>query len=307
VIIASPSASQVQLNARLALGTVQLGMPYGVANDRGQPPPHEAVELMHRALDAGIRWIDTAQAYGSAEQIVGRCLGEREESALRVRVVTKLAPGCQLRDPEAVCRAVRRSRAAIGSSLDTILLHDPTALASWCEGLGEALCRCRDEGLVSRIGVSVYSPTEFARALTFPDLDLIQAPYNVLDRRVERGGLLDAARGRGVSVMLRSSLLQGLLLLDGNLLPPWTGFASRTLARWHAMCDEHEVKPLAAAIAFVLSHTRNELIVVGCESERQLAELLGAVAARSIPAELLEGLDEVATNDERLIDPRRWP
>ncbi|HEY7953350.1 MAG TPA: aldo/keto reductase [Solirubrobacteraceae bacterium] len=292
---------------RLALGTAQLGMPYGVANRRGQPSADEAEEMLEYALRGGIRCLDTAGGYGDAESVIGRHLRARAAGP-DVAVVTKLAPLSE--DAAGVTAALAASRRRLGFAPTAALLHDPRQIAGWEGPLGAALRDCRALGQVQAIGVSVYTPEQFALALELQEIDLVQAPMSVLDRRIERAGLLERARTVGVSVMLRSVFLQGLLLLPAKAHPQWLGSTAAPLARWRELCERYEVAPQHAALRFVLQRTAPAGVVVGCESVGQLRELLAAAGGPELAVELvadLEELAELAGADARLIDPRSWP
>lgn len=297
---------------RLALGTAQLGMPYGVANRRGRPSRGEAVAILDGALLGGIRCLDTAAGYGAAEELIGRHLRERSSKdplalapTAEVTVVTKLALG-ERDNPAGIRAALRMSRRRLGVKPGVALLHDPRLLAHWQGSVGDALRACRAEGEVGAIGVSVYTPEQFAIALEHPDIDVVQAPFSVLDRRLEQTGLLARAHARGVGVMLRSVLLQGLLAMEPSDYPAWLE-SSAALLRWRELCSRYGATPQATALRFVLERTTPATVVIGCESKGQLQELLRAANGPRLPGELVEELEEMASTDTRLIDPSTWP
>jgi aryl-alcohol dehydrogenase-like predicted oxidoreductase len=289
---------------RIVLGTAQLGRPYGIANRRGQPPPAETAAMLELAVRAGVGAFDTAPGYGDAELRIGRFLREYMPGR-RFDVVTKLAAD-DVADTASLRTAVARARARLGVVPAAVLLHDPDLLSGWRGALGEALRACRGAGEVDAIGVSVYHPKQFAKALEMPGLDVIQAPFSVLDRRLEQAGLLELARRRQVRVMLRSVFLQGLLLLEPGECPAALAFAAPRLRRWRELCSRFEVAPAVAALRFVLQRTALTTVVVGCESRAQLQALLDAAAAPELPRELLAELAELASSDARLLDPTRW-
>jgi hypothetical protein len=291
--------------SRLALGTAQLGRSYGIANRRGRPSVEETRAILGLAVDAGIRCLDTAAAYGEAETRIGRFL--RECSLRRgVSVVTKLTVG-DVDGGISLRTALAESRRRLGVIPAGVLLHDPELLAHWDGPLAGALQACRAEGAVRAIGVSVYHPEQFAAALAAPGLDIVQAPFSVLDRRLEQAGLIERANAQGIRVMLRSVFLQGLLLLDPVRSPPGLAFARPRLRRWHELCERYEVPPLTAALRFVMQRAPRATIVVGCESQVQLGQLLAAAEEPELPAGLLDELRELACSDSRLLDPTRWP
>jgi aryl-alcohol dehydrogenase-like predicted oxidoreductase len=286
------------------LGTAQIGQPYGVANRSGQPSAAEAYEIFELALEAGVAGFDTAAGYGDAELRIGGFLRERGLET-RVGVVTKLGVG-DVRDEISLRAALARSRARLGVAPAGVLLHDPELLARWPGSLGRSFRSVRAEGMVAAIGASVYHPTQFAAALALPGIDIVQAPFSVLDRRLERAGMLALAHRSGVRVMLRSAFLQGLLLLEPSRCPPSLAFAAPRLRRWRELCARFELAPATVALRFVLQRAAHASIVVGCESSAQLRELLAAAAAPALPSGLVAELDELASSEPALIDPTRW-
>lgn len=261
--------------------------------------------MLGLAVGAGIRCLDTAAAYGEAEMRIGRFLRERSLQRT-VSVVTKLTVG-DVNGGISLRAALAASRRRLGVVPAGVLLHDPELLAGWHGPLGDALRAARAEGAVGAIGVSVYHPQQFAAALAMPELDIVQAPFNVLDRRVEQAGLLEQARTRGIRVMLRSVFLQGLLLLDPARCPPGLEFARPRLRRWHELCVRRQVDPLVAALRFVMQRAQPDTVVVGCESQAQLRGLLAAANGPDLSSAMLAELEQLASSDTRLLDPTRWP
>ena len=183
--------------SRIVLGTVQWGQAYGVANRTGQVSEPEAVKIMEAATKAGINTLDTARAYGTAEEVVGR------NAAPHWRVITKLSPwvtGANVgpaESAERVERSLDESCDALDRDvLDGVLLHRADqrlvgAGAAWSE-----LRRQRDRGRVRAIGVSVVKVDEADAAIEDPEVQLIQVPASLLDQRLLRSGFFDAAAER---------------------------------------------------------------------------------------------------------------
>jgi aryl-alcohol dehydrogenase-like predicted oxidoreductase len=289
---------------RLALGTAQLGKVYGVANELGQPTAREATAILDLATGAGMHCLDTAADYGEAELRIASYL-RRCSPGRQVSVVTKLTVEHPYSEGS-IRAAVAGSRSRLGVVPAAILLHDAALLGSWQGSLGRALCSARADGEVGAIGVSIYTPEQFAQALALPEIDIIQAPFNVFDRRLERSGLLQAAVDQGVRLMLRSAFLQGLLLLDPDRCPATLTFALPRLRRWHALCARYQLEPVAVALRFVMQRVKSATVVVGCESRAQLSQLLAAANAEELPAEMIDEVDDLASTENALIDPTRW-
>ena len=168
----------------LCLGTAQFGLNYGITNNSGQVREDIAQSIIHQSIQHGIRWIDTAQMYGNAEELLGRLL----QGEAKYRIVSKLAPQSQ---PVFTSDHVRdwdnsfvNSCLRLGvKSFDTLLLHSPSDLLkpgsmylqSWLLGL-------REKGLVNRIGLSIYEGSDLC-GLPVSLFDVIQLPISLFDQR----------------------------------------------------------------------------------------------------------------------------
>ena len=286
-------------NQRLALGTVQFGLPYGVANQSCMVTFEEATAIVRRAREAGVDTLDTAIAYGESEQRLGQ-IGVREW-----KVVSKL-PAVQ-EDQEDVVSWVRTAVAgSLGrlglQCLHGILLHRPSdLLGPHGVELYQALLSLKEEGLVEAIGVSLYGPDELEALWGGFTFDLVQTPYNVLDHRIVTSGWLSRLWDAGVTVHARSAFLQGLLLMPRTALPEWSRRWDGLWDCWYDWLDSEDLPALEACLGFALAEPRLERVVVGVDNLQQFNELLSGVeGTTSIPPKAL------TTEDLDLIDPSRW-
>jgi len=284
--------------SKLALGTAQFGLKYGIANGRGQVALDEVAAIVRFAWQKGIDTLDTAVAYGESETRLGRI------GVTGWRVVSKL-PGL----PED-CRDVRSwvERNVMGSlerlgleSLHGLLLHRTDDLAtSRGDELHSAMQRLKSSGVVRRVGLSVYDTEELAEYGKRFAFDLIQAPFNIFDRRIQVSGWLKRLKEQGVEVHARSAFLQGLLLMPSHHRPKFSRWQPLWTA-WDRWLAESKLTPVAACLGFALRHPEIDRMVVGVDDAEQLRALLEAEASSPVdpPAEL-------ATNDRDLINPSRW-
>jgi aryl-alcohol dehydrogenase-like predicted oxidoreductase len=284
---------------RLALGTVQFGLDYGVANSSGRVTEAEVGMILNRAAAAGIDTLDTAIAYGQSEE----CLGRVGMAAWRV--ITKLPPLPQeisdLREwlDEQIGGSLRRLGIA---RLEALLLHRSSDLLG---PHGKAylgiLADMKAAGLTRALGVSIYDPAELDRLWPIWKPDVVQAPCNVLDRRLIHSGWLDRLNRDGIRVHVRSAFLQGLLLMPAERRPdvfaPWKA----TLDRWSEWCKQREISPLRGALTFMRTLRGVEFVVIGVDSDAHLEECVEHFSA-------LEPLppDDLFSDDRNLIDPSRW-
>jgi len=289
---------------RLVLGTAQLGMPYGIANTRGQPDQSTADDILQTAWNKGIRTLDTAQAYGESEAVIGQFL--RNHAECRFEIITKLSPDVDISDQGSIKTAVQASRERLGRPLTGLMLHRFNQLKAWNGVLGNTLGAMKQNGDIGCLGVSVYRTDEFRQTLEFPEIDWIQAPYNVFDQRLAKRDLLEEASDRGKLIFLRSVFLQGLLLLTPDTLPTKMRFASGAIKNWQALCRRHGLGQQMAALGFVLATAPGSRIVIGCESSAQVGADVETALMDPPGADFLAEAKDLI-EDPRLTDPSTWP
>jgi len=284
---------------KLALGTVQFGLPYGVANDSGQVPLSEIVTILSRAAAGGMDTLDTAIGYGDAESSLGRA------GIAGWRVITKLPalPADMSNIDEWVdAQVVGSLRRLKIDRLEALLLHRPADLLDkHGEKYRLALDRVKAAGVARAVGVSIYDPVELDALWPTWRPDIVQAPCSVLDRRLIRSGWLANLEHSRTRVHVRSVFLQGLLLMSAAQRPHSFSRWSALLTRWIDWCRECGTQPLQAALTFVKTLSGVERIVVGVDSATQLEEILIAAADATPlpPADLF-------SDDPELIEPSRW-
>lgn len=284
---------------RLALGTVQFGLPYGIANSAGQVSRSEAKAMLQLALANGIGTLDTAIAYGDSE----KCLGEVGTQGFKV--VTKLPaiPDNCADVSSWVQQQVRASLLRLGvAKVYGLLLHrSEQLLGSKGAALYQALQALKDNGQVKKVGVSIYSPSELEVLMPRYRFDLVQAPFNLVDQRLCSSGWMQRLKDADVEIHTRSAFLQGLLLMMQADIPqkfsPWADLWQI----WHRWLSDNNVSAVQACLAFPLSFPEIDRVVVGADSQSQLVQIVNA--ANSLPKNTLPDLQ---CEDENLINPALW-
>ena len=287
------------LEVRLALGTVQLGLPYGIANKTGQVSLSEVEDLLDFARSSGIELLDTAVAYGESESLLG------EIGVDGFHVVTKLpAVPENGRDisgwvEQQVHSSLRRLRLP---RLYGLLLHAPAQLLE-ADGakLSVGLEEMRRQGLVEKIGISIYSPNELEAIFPLFPLGMVQAPLNLVDRRLVETGWLQRLRSEGVEIHVRSVFLQGLLLMPLQEIPHKFARWTPLWEAWHSWLRKTGISPQAACLNFARSFAEIDRVIVGVDSLSQLQDLVGAVNATE-PTDW----PRIASSDAELVNPSLW-
>lgn len=292
--------------SRLVLGTVQLGMDYGVANRQGKPSEDNAQAIVAAAWEGGVRLFDTAQGYGDSEAVLGSVFS-RLGIVAEARVVTKLHPAMDLLNAGLVRRSVEASLERLGcSKAYGLMLHREEQLELWGQGLGNTLRGLVRDGLAERLGVSVYSPDAALAVLRTEGFDMIQVPSNVLDQRFERAGVFAIAEKLGKEVHVRSVFLQGLFFLEPGDLRGNLAHAGPVLRRLRGLAGEAGLSLQQFALAYARVAWPQASILFGAEAPGQVRENLAAFDCE-FPADMVRKVrDAFAEVDDVILNPSKW-
>lgn len=284
---------------KLALGTVQFGMNYGIQGNT-QPNIKQALEILNTAYASGIHTFDTASAYGTAEEVLGEFFKQPEINISKISIISKFSS-----DLEELKSSIIKSIARLGiKCLEGYLFHnahyifDPAAVS--------ALDRLKEKGLTKKIGVSIYTPIQAMKALEYDSIDIIQIPYNVFDRRLDACGFFEHAKEKGVTIQARSALLQGLLVMEPEQLPGHMTFAAPYLREFQIICKENGIKPFDAAVQYVLQHGSIDYIVFGVNNLDHLKQFI-TLYLKGVPINI-RSIFESAFNEteDKLVMPNLW-
>ena len=281
---------------RLALGTVQFGLAYGVAGRNHPVPAAEVRSILARAYRLGIDTLDTATSYGCIEEQLAELCDD-----LDFNIVSKipalprnLTPA---RTGEWVVEQAKRAQARLGQRLRHLMLHRADDLLE--PGHSDVWAALADWGATNNVvvGASCYDPSTLIALQDLPGFCIAQVPCSALDQRIARTGVALP----GVEIHIRSAFLQGLLLMPQTEAAGRVPAAVDALAAWHDWCRVRELEPLVAALSIVKSFSAVSCCVVGVDRLEHLEQIATAwQRATPIPAPHLH------CDRTEVIDPRRW-
>lgn len=286
--------------SRLALGSAQFGMAYGIGNTSGQVTQKAVRDILEQAYVNGIDTLDTAIAYGNSEQVLGAV------GMSQWRVITKLPPL-----PDDISDVAAWAEEQVIASLNRLgisrlyglLLHRPELLLGpHGNSLLQVFESLKAQGKVQKTGISIYTPSQLDRLDGFPEIDLVQSPLNLFDQRLITSGWLTRLKDRGVEVHTRSAFLQGLLLMPASQRPQKFDRWSDVWQVWDRWLSQTGLSPLQACLHFALSVPGVSRIVVGVDSTTQLTEMLENIVPDGLPS-LPAWLGPL---DEELVNPSCW-
>lgn len=292
---------------QVVLGTVQLGLNYGIANTQGQPDQANAENIVRTAWEAGITHFDTAQAYGTSEAVLGRAL-HNLGIAGQAQVESKLDAALDLSDAQAVEASIEQTLAHLGvTRLWALLFHRAEGLDAWDDGAGGVLLRVKERGWVEHLGVSVNRPEEVLPALAHPHMEIVQLAANAWDRRLDRLGAYEAAREAGRLILIRSIYLQGILTMAPEAVAQRLAPAEAAARAWTALALELGASPVELAVRYAAS--LGWPLVVGADAPEQIGETVRMAALT--PLDSKEKARVAAAVDphvfEELLTPSEWP
>lgn len=285
---------------RISLGTAQFGSKYGVANLGDRVSHDEMCAILKFAISSGVDLIDTAMSYGDSEMRLGM-FGVKS-----FKIISKLPPlprNCDDVPSWVRCKVNESLLNLRVDHLYGLLLHQPLQLLG-DDGavLYKTLENLRADGYIKKLGISIYTPSDLDALIPRHQFDLVQAPFNVFDRRFYTSGWMQRLKDREIEIHTRSIFLQGLLLMPESDIPKkfwkWRGLWTC----WHQWLQARGINALQATLNFPLSFPEVDMMIVGSDTLNQMKEIIEAANTK---------LDEIIypdfyCDDENLLNPTSW-
>jgi len=264
------------------LGTVQLGMPYGISNRSGQPSREIARQMLDTAYDLGVRALDTASDYGTSEEILGN-----ERAPDKFHITSKFSIGKN--DPqEAFSRQLKQTLARLRTDhIAYYLFHSASEMIAYADTLETDLCKAVMKGSIGTVGASVYTCREIEDFLTHPYLRAIQLPMSVLDQRPL--ALIERLAERDIKVFVRSVFLQGLLCME--TLPERCKVAARYFSYLQTLARENNISVMQLAVSFIRDLPGVTSVVLGSETVEQIRSNAALLKGPALSSDLRQELE----------------
>ncbi len=295
-----------------SLGTVQLGMTYGLGEHKDKPSEETAFAILDKAMEQGIDNLDTANNYGDSEAVIGRWLNRRKqrEEALPF-VVTKVGPfkhGSYDILKDDILYQTEGCRKNLGmDTLDCLMIHDFEDYESDPDNVRKIFEELKNQKMCRYTALSAYSRHDYGM-IAESGFDGVQIPLNVFDwGQIENGGLAKLAAS-DMMVFVRSVFLQGLVFRTPENLDSRMGFCAPYLEKYLQLCKEFELAPDVLALSFVLSVPGVTTAVMGCDTAEQV-QANSKLFDRTVrlTEKQLEKLHEAFRGiDPRVINPGVW-
>ncbi len=285
--------------SKIIIGTAQFSSSYGISNTSGNVQSNTIKKILLEGQKLGIETIDTAIDYHNCHQELGR------HGIDNYKIITKI-PKVPINEKNIDFIIQNQIKKACNdlnvSTIDTILLHRPDQLK---DELGKNIIRSLEKhkrlGIINKIGISIYNPSELVNIINFYNFDVVQCPINIFDRRMQLSGWLKKLKELDIEIHARSVFLQGLLLMKNNLIPNKFDRWSLLFKKWDDYNNNNIINKIKTSLKYVLSLNEVNKIVLGFQSENQLKEVSKLI--KFLNCNFPETL---YINDEMLLNPNNW-
>jgi aryl-alcohol dehydrogenase-like predicted oxidoreductase len=287
---------------KLVLGTVQLGLDYGINNASGKPSIEKAFKILNTAFKNGIKTLDTAEAYGDSQEVIGKF--HKKNPKKKFNIITKLAAKHSLGKNELKKHILLNLDKLSSTKLYGYMFHNYQSFKKDIHFYNE-LIAVKKEGLVEKIGISLYSNEEILDIITnYSNFDFIQVPFNLLDNQFKRKNILLKAQLKNIEIHSRSVFLQGLFFRNLNELPEKLTALRPYLEKIKKLKEKHFINTETLALQYTLQKPYIDNVLIGVEDEDQLLDNINICKRTiSIPH---SSIDEIKVKEEMLLNPSNW-
>ena len=285
---------------RLAIGTAQYGMNYGIANQTGIISDLEMNKILKKAKENKIFTIDTAKSYGDSERKLGTQVIDEFSVMTKVSNLTNSKNSTN----KLILDELKDSLQKLNlKNLDTLLLHRSNDLLDHKkEEIYESLLFCKEAGLINKIGISSDNVSEVEKIINIFDIDVVQFPLNIFNRELIDSGLLKGLKNKKIEVHARSIFLQGLLLMKKRDLNPYFDNWSSLFEKWEDWNEKNHSTKLKTCIKYVLMFKEIDKFIVGIDSLKHLQEIIKILNSKNLKKVPIA----LSSNDQALINPSKW-
>lgn len=280
---------------KLALGTVNFGMRYGISSHK-RVGLDEIYQIISYLADNVSLTLDTSPEYGDSERILS------ELDLTDVGIISKVSP-IKIKGVSETLKKLEKTVSLFDENLVGLLIHDADDVFSDSFSiLTKELEQYRQYGI--QIGVSVYSPAELEKVFDKLSPDIVQAPCNILDQRFIKPDVENLLKTHGSELHTRSCFLQGLLLMDERKIPESMSDSKRWIKKAKELSKHYSLDIQGLCLDFIFRSKLINKAVIGLENISQAEDLLKKI--NNIQFREALDCDGLECQDLSIIDPTRW-
>lgn len=287
---------------KLILGTVQLGLDYGINNQSGKPVLEQALEILNTAYECGIRVLDTAEAYGISQNVIGTF--HKNNPTKIFKVISKL-DAKQNVNQNGLTKKINKSIKILGvKALEGYMFHNYVNLVRKPHLFHEAL-QIKKEGIIKKVGVSIYTNLEIEDIIkNYSEVDFIQAPFNLLDNQQKRKRSFEKLKAKKIEIHTRSVFLQGLFFQHPESLKEKFCEIKPYLEELENIKKHYSLSMETMALQYALQKDYIDNVLIGVETPQQL--LQNVVNSKNNIYIPHDTIDAINVRKKELLNPTNW-
>lgn len=283
---------------KIILGTAQFGLDYGINNEKGKPNEKDVLDILDLAAQNRIQILDTANAYGNAQEIIGKF---HRKNNLRFLINTKFQANVGTSITEQAAKAIDLLKV---DSICTYFFHRFDDVFSFPE-LESELTKLKEKKIILKTGISIYDNQQFESAINSDFIDVIQIPFNLLDNFYQRGDLLNLAKKKNKEIHARSVFLQGLFFKSFNAFPDYLLPLKKYISELYKMSSEASLNMPQLAMGYSLSQNQIDYLIVGVDTKNHLLENI-KYASSTLSEKVKNKIDKIKVTEVDLLYPYNW-
>jgi aryl-alcohol dehydrogenase-like predicted oxidoreductase len=283
---------------KLILGTVQFGINYGINNSEGKPEREAVFEILAYAYENGIRYLDTAELYGNAHDLIGEF--HKFNPIKRFNIITKFPHDFEDGFQNKINTYLKQLNI---DHLNTILFHSFDSYINRKEEL-ENILKLKNS-VVKYIGVSVYTNEQINEVIEDNNIDIIQIPFNLFDNLNLRGEILKKAKNKNKLIHTRSAFLQGLFFMKEDSSCKIRTIFDKEMELVTDISLKSSISIGSIALNYCLIQTNIDRVIIGVDSLQQLKENIG-FSENKIPMQFIDQINTIRINNSELLNPTNW-
>ncbi|MCB0496664.1 MAG: aldo/keto reductase [Cyclobacteriaceae bacterium] len=287
---------------KIILGTVQFGLNYGINNSLGKPSQKEVFQILNLAKDRNIDLLDTAEAYGNAQNIIG---SYHKQSNFRFNIITKYSPTNKELPLSIYDRVYKNLDTLNVQKLYSYMFHSFKDYKLLWKEQKKNFEKLKEEDKIEKIGVSLYTNEELKNIIKDNCVELVQIPFNLLDNVNQKFNLLKEAKEMGFEIHTRSAFLQGLFFRDIDNLPDFFMSLKSDLKKIKELAKSNKISVSDLALSYVSSQKYVDGILIGVDSETQLSENIN-FSKNVLPQQVIDEINSITVLNPELLNPSNW-
>ena len=286
---------------KIALGTANFGQKYGLIKKK--VTKQEIIKILNLCKNNNIKLIDTAINYGDTETE----LGKYDLSFFKICTKLPKIPYSKKKDVENwVTKNIDQSLKNLNlKKIDYVLMHSTNQLKLERSRIAyNVLHDLKKKNIIKKIGYSIYSTIELKKFYKKYKPDVIQAPYNVFDRRIKNTGWLKKLKKEKVEVFGRSIFLKGLLIRSFQFQKKNFPKFKKTWSEWNSINNNNK-NSLRLCLNYAMHEKNISKFIIGVNNAKELKQII-KFSKFKVKQKEKNKINMIKIKSKKILEPFRW-